>query len=178
MTRTTVSMLVAAAALATTVPHAEGETTRVFSSYLGGPGGEFWVDSRIAGAAVAPDGTLLVAGDTADVTFGAAATDLRTAGGGVRDLFVARISADGATLLKLTFLGGNGRDDRATLAVAPDGSVVLTARTLVDESRRHRGRRADRAWGGHGRVGGDSPSRTHLGHVPVVSRRDRRRISQ
>jgi hypothetical protein len=117
-------------ALAAVVLDAQGATTRVFSSYLGGPGGEFWVDSRVAGAAIAPDGTLLVVGDTSDAPFGTTVKDLRSGGGGVRDIFVARISADGSTLIKVTFLGGNGRDDRASLAVAADGSVVVSARTL------------------------------------------------
>ena len=131
MRRTSLLLSLAAAAFAGAVPHADGATTRVFSSYLGGPGGEFWVGTRVAGAAIAPDGTLIVAGDTASVPFGTGVRDLRTAGGGgARDVFVARVSADGATLLRVAFLGGNGRDDGATLAVRSDGTVVVAGRTL------------------------------------------------
>ena len=102
----------------------------VFSTYLGGSGGEFWVSSNVAGIALDASGNVVVAGDTATPNFpNVTATDLRAAGGS-RDVFVARLSADGSTLLSLTYLGGSGLDDRASVAIAPDGSIFVSGRTL------------------------------------------------
>jgi hypothetical protein len=51
--------------------------------------------------------------------------------GGKQDLYLARLSADGSTLLFATYLGGSGSEDIEThgLAVAADGSVYATGHT-------------------------------------------------
>jgi hypothetical protein len=80
------------------------DPTLAYSTYLGG--------SNIDGAnaiAVAPDGTAFIAGGTFSVDF-PTAHPLQPNHGGPddfsRDAFVAKISADGSTLLYATYLGG------------------------------------------------------------------------
>lgn len=103
-----------------------------YATYLGGVGGEFWQDSVVAGVAVGSRGDLFVAGDTTNVSFGVGGTtDLRALPAG-RDIFIARFNAEGSALLSLTYLGGNGRDDRVSLVRAGDGSLLLAGRTQSD----------------------------------------------
>ncbi len=91
---------------------------QVWSSYLGGSSNEF-PQSMVA----APSGELFVYGSTGssdfpltggawDILFNggnpATVTSIDFAGGA--DIYVARISADGSTLLASTYVGGNGND--------------------------------------------------------------------
>src|SRR6202042_1978331 len=79
-----------------------------YSTYLGG--------SNIDGAnaiAVAPDNTAFIAGGTFSTDFPTAHPLQPNAGGGAdfpQDAFVAKISADGSTLLYSTYLGGTSSD--------------------------------------------------------------------
>jgi hypothetical protein len=118
-----------------------GPPALVFSTYMGGTGGEFSPQSAQAGIAIDAAGNIYVAGDTApasnlaDLDFslspGSVLTDLRGGPGPHRgrDIFVAKLDPTGSTLLWLTYLGGSGTDDLASLALGSDGSVYLSART-------------------------------------------------
>jgi hypothetical protein len=100
-----------------------------YATYLGGPGGEFWVESALAGVAVDAAGNVLVAGDTSSAMFGQEVVqDLRYEPSG-RDIFIARLNPTGTALLSITYLGGNGLDDRASLVRAGDGTLFLAGRT-------------------------------------------------
>src|SRR3954471_17047969 len=103
----------------------------VWSTYLGSPGQDeidsMAVDARghvfvsgFAGAGFpstpgALDPTFNGMGECCDGAFG--------------DAFVAELSADGSRLLYSTYLGGSGHDRTETLALAEDGSVVVTGFT-------------------------------------------------
>jgi hypothetical protein len=99
-----------------------------YSTYLGG--------SNIDGAngiAVAPDGTAFLAGGTFSSDF-PTAHPLQPDVGGPNDLpqdaFVAKISADGSTLLYSTYLGGSGADVANGIAVDTFGNAYVTGTTL------------------------------------------------
>jgi hypothetical protein len=95
-----------------------------FATYFGGSG----IDA--AGEVHADAGGVTIAGSTGSGNFpttpGAFDT---TYGGGSDDAYCARLSADGATLLFSTLLGGNGSDYASGLAVDAQGSLTLCGRT-------------------------------------------------
>ena len=113
----------------------------VFSTYLGGTthlGNDF--DSG-RGIALDASGDIYVAGETRGafpVTSGAFQT---TYGGGLNDLFVAKLSSDGARLVYATYVGGSGSDQTQIvigtssgihgkiIAVDRDGNAYITGDT-------------------------------------------------
>jgi hypothetical protein len=98
----------------------------VYSTYLGGTGSDNGL-----GIAVAPiTGDALVTGVTTSRDFPTANPLQPSYGGGVADTFVARISADGSTLLYSTYLGGTGDDEGYGIAVDPaTGDALITGFT-------------------------------------------------
>ncbi len=102
-----------------------------FSTYLGGS------DLDAAnGIAVDSTGSVFVAGETDSADF-PTAHPLQPETGGPRDFpddaFVAKISADGSTLIYSTFLGGS-REDRANgIAVDAFGSAYVTGTTISED---------------------------------------------
>jgi len=99
-----------------------------YSTYLGG--------SNIDGAnaiAVAPDNTAFIAGGTFSSDF-PTAHPLQPNVGGPRDFpqdaFVAKISADGSTLLYSTYLGGSGPDVANGIAIDTFGEAYVTGTTI------------------------------------------------
>jgi len=97
----------------------------IFSTFLGGAGRE----SAVSGVRVHKDGTVFVAGMTRSTDFPVTAGALQRAYGGdlgrykwMGDAFVARLAADGKTLLYSTYLGGSGAD-----AVAGNDGLAVTA---------------------------------------------------
>lgn len=136
------SVLAIAAALAASSPPAAASTPAlVFSTYMGGTGGEFHPQSAQAGIVVDAAGNVYVAGDAAPASGsvgldfplspGAVLTDLRggSSASRGRDIFVAKLDPTGSALLWLTYLGGSGTDDLASLALGPDGSLYVSGRT-------------------------------------------------
>jgi len=99
-----------------------------YSTYLGGSG----IDSSNS-IAVAPDNTAFIAGSTFSSDFPTAHPLQANAGGNPdfpRDAFVAKISADGSTLLYSTYLGGENRDAANGIAVDNFGAAYVTGTTL------------------------------------------------
>jgi hypothetical protein len=98
-----------------------------YSTYLGGSD----IDAGNA-IAVAPDGTAFVAGGTFSADFPTAHPLQPNKGGGSdfpQDAFVAKISADGSTLLYSTFLGGKDLDVANGIAVDFSGEAYVTGTT-------------------------------------------------
>ena len=101
-----------------------------YSTYLGG--------SNIDGAnaiAVAPDNTVFIAGGTFSTDFPTAGTHpLQPNHGGPddfsRDAFVAKLSANGSTVLYATYLGGSSQDEAHGIAVDDFGNAYVTGTTL------------------------------------------------
>src|SRR4051795_13083293 len=103
----------------------------VWSTYLGSPGHE-----EIDGMAVDARGHVFVTGFAAagfPTTRGALDPTFNGMGdccdGNFGDAFVAELSSDGSRLLYSTYLGGSGHDRTNGLALADDGSVVVTGFT-------------------------------------------------
>jgi hypothetical protein len=93
-----------------------------YSTYLGGSN----IDSG-NGIAVAPDGTAFIAGGTFSDDFPTEHPLQSYAGNG--DAFVAKISADGSTLLYSTYLGGKNYDVANGIAVDAAGEAFVTGTT-------------------------------------------------
>jgi len=97
----------------------------VFSTLLGGSGGEFWLMPT-------PDdsGNIFIAGQTESQDFPVTPDALQsTYGGGRGDGAFAIISPDGSKLLYATYLGGSGGDLIRSLALGPNGEVYLIGPT-------------------------------------------------
>ena len=101
-----------------------------YSTYLGG--------SNIDGAnaiAVAPDNTVFIAGGTFSTDFPTAGTHpLQPNHGGPddfsRDAFIAKLSAEGSSVLYATYLGGSSQDEAHGIAVDNFGNAYVTGTTL------------------------------------------------
>jgi len=99
-----------------------------YSTYLGGTG----IDGANA-ISVAPDGTAFVAGGTSSTNFPTAHALQPNDGGNPdfpQDAFVAKLSADGASLIYSTYLGGSNQDVANGIAVDTFGSAYVTGGTL------------------------------------------------
>jgi hypothetical protein len=98
-----------------------------YSTYLGGTN----IDGASA-IAVATDGTAFVAGGTFSIDF-PTAHPLQSNHGGqadfFQDAFVAKLSADGSTLLYSTYLGGKNEDAANGIAVDAFGDAYVTGTT-------------------------------------------------
>ena len=96
----------------------------ILSTLIGGGEDEFAGD-----VAVAPDGTLILAGSTASdgsasAVFPTTAGAYKTAHGGGRDIFIAALSADGKELEYSTFVGGSGNDHAEALVLHGPAAVI------------------------------------------------------
>ena len=97
----------------------------IYSSYLGGSGDDFASD-----IAVDLSGNAYVSGLTSaanfPTTYGALQTSL---GGGPFDGFVTKIGPAGTAPVYSTYLGGNGEDHVAAIALDASGNAYLTGQT-------------------------------------------------
>ena len=99
-----------------------------YSTYLGGSS----IDSA-NGIAVAPDGTAFIAGGTFSADFPTVHALQPNEGGPndfPQDAFVAKISADGSTLLYSTYLGGENQDVANGIAVDAAGEAFVVGTTF------------------------------------------------
>jgi hypothetical protein len=94
-----------------------------YSTYFGGSGTD-------VGASIAVDasGNAYITGSTASSDF-PATNPLQPIPGGGSDVFVAKLSASGTSLVYSTYLGGNGDDIGMGLAVDAAGNVCVTGNT-------------------------------------------------
>ncbi|MDB5969652.1 MAG: Beta-propeller repeat-containing protein [Hydrocarboniphaga sp.] len=95
----------------------------LYSTYLGG-------NSEDAATALALDaqGNILLAGNTASENF-PVTSSFGSAFKGGQDVFVAKIAADGSSLLYSGLLGGGSEDDAAGIAVDSSGNAYVTGST-------------------------------------------------
>lgn len=96
----------------------------VFTSLLGG-------SSQDQASAVAADafGNMVVAGWTSSTNFPAMSASRQPQFGGSVDAFVAKFGGNGADLIFCTFLGGNGDDRAAGVALDSVGNIYVTGHT-------------------------------------------------
>ena len=110
-------------------PAASGPASLVYSTYLGGPREDYAWDLAVDGAGVA-----YVVGEThtshgGGAGFPVTADAFQGTPGGDEDGFLALVSADGATLLFATYLGGDEYDDAHAVALDGTGRVYVTGVT-------------------------------------------------
>ena len=107
----------------------EDGSTLLFSTFVGGSG----TDLRWSNTASAVDagGNIIFSGTTRSVDFPTTPGAYQTAfGGGTDDAFVAKLSADGSSLLQSTYLGGSHRETGLSLALdGSTGEVYAVGRT-------------------------------------------------
>ncbi|MBN1826386.1 MAG: SBBP repeat-containing protein [Candidatus Eisenbacteria bacterium] len=101
---------------------ADGDSL-VFSTYLGGPGGEYG-----RGLTVDDEGNVFVIGQ-AGAGFPTTAGAFDTTSNGESDAFLSKLSADGLQLLASTFFGGQDCDNPREVRMAPGGDVLLVGET-------------------------------------------------
>ena len=98
--------------------------TLLYSTYLGGSG----VD---VGYAVALDqaNEAVVVGDSTSLDLPVTSGAFQRRSGGSQDVFVAKLSSTGSSLIFLTYLGGSGVDHGSSVVVAPQGGIVIGGNT-------------------------------------------------
>jgi hypothetical protein len=100
------------------------DPTLAFSSYLGGSGGD-----GATGVAVDSAGNIYFTGTTGSLDFPTANAVPLPGGNAVTDAFVAKVSADGSTLLYATYFGGNNDEEGLDIAVDAAGNVYICGMT-------------------------------------------------
>ncbi len=95
----------------------------VYSTYLGGSGGETG-----AGIAVDASGNAYIAGGTSSTNF-PTVNPIQAAMAGGGDAFVAKLNPAGSALVYSTYLGGSGQDQGSGIAVDASGNAHVTGLT-------------------------------------------------
>ena len=96
----------------------------VYSTYLGGS-----ADEDVWKIVVDSAGEAVIAGYTASTNFPTVNAAQPTYGGGPYDGFVSKLSADGASLVYSTYLGGRGDDEGYGVALDGSGNAYVTGLT-------------------------------------------------
>ncbi len=96
----------------------------VYSSYLGGSGGEEGL-----GIAVDSARNAYVTGFTDSLNFPTPGGFQMALGGGVFDAFVTKVNAAGSALVYSSYLGGSGQDDGRGIAVDSAGNAYVSGST-------------------------------------------------
>jgi hypothetical protein len=112
-------------------------------------GGTDW--DEVVDVAVAADGTILVTGFTESFDFPTTPGAYQEAKEGRRDVFVARLSADGDSLRWGTYVGGGDDDYGRTVLLDPQGRVLVVGQTRSPDFPTTPGA-YDTEWGGGGDV--------------------------
>jgi PKD repeat protein len=96
-------------------------TTALFSTYFGKSGSELLYDVEVDLA-----NRVIISGSTTSTNFTASSGAIQsTFGGGTIDVFVAKLSSTGNSLLNFTYLGGNGADDIRGLILDNYGNIYV-----------------------------------------------------
>ena len=98
----------------------------IYSTYLGGTN-----DDQGNAIAVDSSGAAYITGQTASSDFPATIGDTTYNSG--TDAFIAKLSADGSTLIYATFLGGNSEDKGNDIAVDTSGAAYITGQTASSD---------------------------------------------
>lgn len=99
------------------------DPTLVYSTYLGGSGGDQGLDM-----AVDASGNAYITGFTVSTNF-PTANPIQAANGSFQDVFVAKLNPAGSALVYSTYLGGNGNDQARGIAIDSAGNAYVTGFT-------------------------------------------------
>ena len=97
----------------------------VYSTYFGGNS-----EDSGNGIAVSPDGNVFVTGKTVSTDFPVSINAFQTTPGGLSDAFVAKLNPEGSALIYSTYLGGNGNEHAAGIAIDAAGNAYIAGETL------------------------------------------------
>ncbi|MHA1555465.1 MAG: SBBP repeat-containing protein [Candidatus Heimdallarchaeota archaeon] len=104
-----------------------------FSTFFGGSGNEYFTSSEDlgdSGVAVDSSGNIVIVGRTSSADFALNNAYQDTLGGGDYDAYVAKLSADGQSLIFATFLGGSGEEWATSVATCSNGDIVVVGTTM------------------------------------------------
>ena len=101
----------------------------VYSTYLGGSGGETGTPEQANAVAVDASGSAYIAGATNSVNFPVTAGAFQTSYNAVEAAFAAKVNPAGNALVYSTYLGGSGFNWANGLAVAANGSAYVAGYT-------------------------------------------------
>ena len=99
------------------------EPALLYATYLGGTSSEYGGDLAVDGV-----GQAYVVGTTFSADF-PTVNPLQPAVGGERDLFITKLTSDGAAVVYSTYLGGTAQDEGHGLTVDADGQAYVTGHT-------------------------------------------------
>ena len=102
----------------------DAEANPLFATYLGGSG-----DDSVHAVVVDASDRAHVAGATESFDFPLAAAFQVNHGGGTSDAFVATLAANGAALVRSSYLGGSDRDSAIGVALDQAGATYVTGTT-------------------------------------------------
>ena len=97
-----------------------------YASYLGGTGGDLGVSVAVD----QNDGSAWVTGTTTSTDFPVTPLGFQQTNFGNSDIFMTKVSPDGASLLYSTYAGGHGFDQASGIAVDSVGNAYATGLTL------------------------------------------------
>ncbi len=104
-----------------------------FSTFFGGSGNEYFTSSEDlgdSGVVVDSSGNIVIVGRTSSADFALNNAYQDTLGGGDYDAYVAKLSADGQSLIFATFLGGSGEEWATSVATCSNGDIVVVGTTM------------------------------------------------
>jgi len=98
----------------------------VYSTYLGGSGGDYG-----SGIAVDAAGSAYVTGTAGSSDFPTTAGAFQVTSGGLSDAFITKLDPSGSALVYSTYLGGGDYDGGRAIAIDGKGNAYVTGGTLV-----------------------------------------------
>ena len=108
-------------------PKATGAAGLVFSTFVGGSGGEHTLD-----LALDPQGNVVVVGGTDSTDFPVTANAFQLKSGGSDDGIIVKLSANGDALLYSTYVGGRSSDGCKGVALDAAGNIYAAGHAYSD----------------------------------------------
>jgi hypothetical protein len=104
-------------------------SAKVYSSYLGGSGNEFYSEvGKGMGIVVDSDSSVYMVGTTDSVDF-PTTSPFQAVNAGGQDVFITKINADGLAMAYSTYLGGTASDTASGVAIDSGGNAYLAGIT-------------------------------------------------
>ncbi|MEM5875706.1 MAG: SBBP repeat-containing protein [Candidatus Aenigmatarchaeota archaeon] len=100
----------------------------IYSTYLGGDGYDY-----SSGIAVDEEGNAYVTGDTDKSNNFPTKNAYQTNNAGKRDIFIAKLSPDGESLVYSTYFGGSNMEWAYDITIDKEGNAYVTGRTLSND---------------------------------------------
>lgn len=96
----------------------------IYSTFIGGSGNDFGID-----IAIDSNRNAYITGYTYSTDYDTTTGAFQTTSGVDYDVFVTKLNTTGAALIYSTYIGGNGADQGASIAIDGSGNTYITGRT-------------------------------------------------